>query len=382
MKYLRGIAETMLVGIGKFIFPVEFIILDMPEDIKVPMILGRPFLSIAHAKIDVFKRKITLRVRDDKIIFKSVKLASSLFKTVYMLSLRERIELDLESRLMGETLLRRDQGDDLMPTIKEGEVIEKFRTRDDKLDTEIDDYLSYCDYDKKIHIDYKMVYKGNNIVGSLMNVPIFVGTFSIVTGFVVLEDIDSYRVKGMGDVIVGEPFLKEIKIKARRFDGMINIYNGNDELVVVVLVAALSPELVLVFAPLESSLSHLVLVSAPLGLYLVSAWVHVESVVGEGNWLILPITLQSTFSRGAGGSKRKPMSTVGTQKRQGKKKVRTSRFAKWFGLQDEPEQTQDEPQQTQHEPMQTQDKDQVEQTQEQDEIDLTQVEQTQELTQD
>ncbi|GJR41007.1 hypothetical protein Tco_1216691 [Tanacetum coccineum] len=68
--------------------------------------------------------------------------------------------------------------------------------------------------------------------------------------------------------------------------------------------------------------------------------------------------------RGAGGSKRKPMSTAGIQKRQGKKKVGTSRFAKWFGLQDEPEQTQDEPQQTQHEPMQIQDEDQVEQTQE------------------
>ncbi|GJX59384.1 hypothetical protein Tco_0290774 [Tanacetum coccineum] len=107
--------------------------------------LERPFLSTAHAKIDVFKRKITLRVGDEKIIFKSVKPASSLIKRVYMLSLRERMELDLEARLMGETLvlnrslnplygdyielndlnvpleLRRDQVDDLMPTIEEGE---------------------------------------------------------------------------------------------------------------------------------------------------------------------------------------------------------------------------------------------------------------------
>ncbi|GJW34602.1 hypothetical protein Tco_0054634 [Tanacetum coccineum] len=68
--------------------------------------------------------------------------------------------------------------------------------------------------------------------------------------------------------------------------------------------------------------------------------------------------------------------------RRGKKKVGTFGFAKWFGLQDEPEQTQDEPQKTQHEPVQTQDEDQVEQTQEQAKIDLTQVEQTQEQTQD
>ncbi|GJU55787.1 hypothetical protein Tco_1229501 [Tanacetum coccineum] len=87
------------------------------------------------------------------------------------------MELNLEARLMGETLvinrsldplngnyiklndlnepfeLRRNQGDDLIPTIEEGEVIEEFRTRDDELDNEIDDYPSYCDYDKKIHID-------------------------------------------------------------------------------------------------------------------------------------------------------------------------------------------------------------------------------------
>ncbi|GJR01041.1 DNA-directed DNA polymerase [Tanacetum coccineum] len=62
VKHPQGIAENVLVGIGKFVFPVDFIILDMPEDVKVPLILERPFLSTAHAKIDVFKRKITLRV--------------------------------------------------------------------------------------------------------------------------------------------------------------------------------------------------------------------------------------------------------------------------------------------------------------------------------
>ncbi|GKD96177.1 DNA-directed DNA polymerase [Tanacetum coccineum] len=105
VKYPKEIAENVLVGIGKFVFLVDFIILDMPEDIKVPLILGIPFLSTAHAKIDVFKRKITLRVGEEKIIFNSVKPASSLIKRVYMLSLRERMELDLEARLMGETLV-------------------------------------------------------------------------------------------------------------------------------------------------------------------------------------------------------------------------------------------------------------------------------------
>ncbi|GKB76597.1 hypothetical protein Tco_0943492, partial [Tanacetum coccineum] len=50
-------------------------------------------------------------------------------------------------------------------------------------------------------------------------------------------------------------------------------------LAVVVLGDALGPELVLEFAPVESSLSQLDLQSTPLGLQLVSAHVHVESVL-------------------------------------------------------------------------------------------------------
>ncbi|GKF58022.1 hypothetical protein Tco_0171559 [Tanacetum coccineum] len=71
----------------------------------------------------------------------------------------------------------------------------------------------------------KMVYKEDNVVEALMNVPIFVGTFSVVTDFAALEDMDAYR----DDIIVGEPFLREVGIKARWFNGMITIYNGDDE---------------------------------------------------------------------------------------------------------------------------------------------------------
>ncbi|GKD00011.1 hypothetical protein Tco_1170285, partial [Tanacetum coccineum] len=44
-----------------------------------------------------------------------------------------------------------------------------------------------------------------------------------------LENMDAYRDEGMGDDIFSEPFLREDGIKARRFEGMITIYNGNDE---------------------------------------------------------------------------------------------------------------------------------------------------------
>ncbi|GKC22767.1 reverse transcriptase domain-containing protein [Tanacetum coccineum] len=113
--------------------------------------------------------------------------------------------------------LRRNRVDDLMPTIEEGEVIEEFRAGND----------ARLKFYNSIRED-KLEYKGNNVVRALMNIPIFVRNFSILTDFAVLEDMDAYHDEGMGDVIFGEPFLREVIIKTRWFDGMITVYNGNE----------------------------------------------------------------------------------------------------------------------------------------------------------
>ncbi|GKC48970.1 hypothetical protein Tco_1071715 [Tanacetum coccineum] len=204
IKRPNGVAKNILVGIDKFVFPVDFIVLDMPEDIK----------------------------------------------------------------------LRRNQVEDLGPTIKDGEVIdepmiEENKTRNDydEKSNGIDEYPSFCDIDRKIHndCDYnlqfscmigfehvnanffpilsinimskrffnsimkdKIVFEGKNVVGAFINVPIFVRNFSVIAGFAVLENMNAYRDEGMGDILVGKLFCREICIKARRFDGMITIYNGKD----------------------------------------------------------------------------------------------------------------------------------------------------------
>ena len=73
VKYPRGIVENLLVKVDKFVFPVDFVILDMEVDDSVPIILGRPFLRTAKAVIDVFDGKITLRVGDENVTFEVVK---------------------------------------------------------------------------------------------------------------------------------------------------------------------------------------------------------------------------------------------------------------------------------------------------------------------
>ncbi|GJV36410.1 DNA-directed DNA polymerase [Tanacetum coccineum] len=59
-----GVCENLLVKVGKFIFLVDFVVLEMDEDELVSIILGRPFLAMARAVIDVHEGKLSLRVMD------------------------------------------------------------------------------------------------------------------------------------------------------------------------------------------------------------------------------------------------------------------------------------------------------------------------------
>nr|GEW62417.1 hypothetical protein [Tanacetum cinerariifolium] len=143
------------------------------------------------------------------------------------------MELDLEARLMRETLvlnrsldplykdyielndinvplkLRRDQVNDLMPTIEEGEVIDKpmidiIKTWNNE---SFGEYPSFCDFDQKIHIDC---------------------AYNLRFSCMIVENMDGYRDQDIGDAIFGEPFYKALCVESRKFDRLITIYNGND----------------------------------------------------------------------------------------------------------------------------------------------------------
>ncbi|XP_047948973.1 uncharacterized protein LOC125194795 [Salvia hispanica] len=55
-----GMIEDVLVKIDDFIFPADFIVLDMKVDKNVPLILGRDFLATCKALIDVGRGEITI----------------------------------------------------------------------------------------------------------------------------------------------------------------------------------------------------------------------------------------------------------------------------------------------------------------------------------
>ncbi|GJW20371.1 hypothetical protein Tco_0030993 [Tanacetum coccineum] len=80
----QGIVENLLVKINKFIFPVDFVILDMVEDVRMPINLGRLLIATAHVKVDIFRKSISLELGNEKVIFKM----RSSFTTIIFESVR------------------------------------------------------------------------------------------------------------------------------------------------------------------------------------------------------------------------------------------------------------------------------------------------------
>ncbi|GKA32231.1 reverse transcriptase domain-containing protein [Tanacetum coccineum] len=66
----KGVAEDVFMKVGKFYFLTDFVAVDYDVDPRVPLILGRPFLRMARALIDVYGEELTLRVDDEAITFK------------------------------------------------------------------------------------------------------------------------------------------------------------------------------------------------------------------------------------------------------------------------------------------------------------------------
>ncbi|GJT74738.1 ribonuclease H-like domain-containing protein [Tanacetum coccineum] len=194
IKQPRGIAENVLVRIGKFIFPIDFIILDIPEDNDVPLILRRPFLSTAYSKIDVFRRKITLRVREENLE------GDESFDPIY----GGYIELnDLDTPLETKT-----DRDDFVPIfVKTGSYKMEFSCVIGYKYV-ITDLLPSLPINLMSKSFYYSIFgdkdEGKSHAGTLIDIPVFVGSFSIISGFTIIDDDDMTK-----DVVLGMKFCKK-----------------------------------------------------------------------------------------------------------------------------------------------------------------------------
>ncbi|KAK2441832.1 hypothetical protein QL285_013078 [Trifolium repens] len=65
-----GVLHDVLVRCAEFVFPADFVILDMNECVDTPVLLGRPFLATGRALIDVAMGELMLRLEDESVSFK------------------------------------------------------------------------------------------------------------------------------------------------------------------------------------------------------------------------------------------------------------------------------------------------------------------------
>ena len=70
IRYLEGVVERLMVKVKNTYILVDFVVLDMKGDLGIPLILGRPFLKDANARIDVGRERISHRIMGKTMKFK------------------------------------------------------------------------------------------------------------------------------------------------------------------------------------------------------------------------------------------------------------------------------------------------------------------------
>jgi len=68
IKYPYGVVEDVFVKVDKFIFPMDFVVMDMKKDKEVPLLLGRPFRKTVRLVIDVDKG-VQVKAKNDGVTF-------------------------------------------------------------------------------------------------------------------------------------------------------------------------------------------------------------------------------------------------------------------------------------------------------------------------
>ncbi|GJT19834.1 hypothetical protein Tco_0878540 [Tanacetum coccineum] len=219
IKEIRALTNAAIRNQGALIKALEIQIGQMTKAIQEWGSGSLPSLTETNLRDHV--KSISTTVETDTPSIRQKEALKSLLMDKPRMGYQIEASMNVHDSVILEESLppkEKDQGakqvEDLGPTIEECEVINEHiedlvETRNDNEEIKgIDEYPSFCDSDRKIHIDCAY-----NLQFSCM---------------IVVENMDAYRDQDMGEVIVGKPFCREICVKARQFDRMIIIYNGND----------------------------------------------------------------------------------------------------------------------------------------------------------
>ncbi|XP_016476915.1 uncharacterized protein LOC107798435 [Nicotiana tabacum] len=95
------IVDNVLVKVGKFHLPADFVILDCAVDKEIPIILGRPFLATGRALMDSERNEIRFRVNDEEVTFqasKGMKLPHE-YEIISVIDVVDKVEDTVEMKM-------------------------------------------------------------------------------------------------------------------------------------------------------------------------------------------------------------------------------------------------------------------------------------------
>ncbi|XP_021723968.1 uncharacterized protein LOC110691358 [Chenopodium quinoa] len=118
VKFPLGVLEDVPLRVGKFFIPCDFVVMEMEEDVNVPIILGRPFLATVGAVIDMKKGKITFEVGDEKLEYSLLNIMGtpSMGDTVCQVDVLdelqgEKLPLNKKDDALEQVLIGKEDGD-------------------------------------------------------------------------------------------------------------------------------------------------------------------------------------------------------------------------------------------------------------------------------
>ncbi|XP_070019645.1 uncharacterized protein [Nicotiana sylvestris] len=110
IKRLVRIVDDVLVKVGKFHLPADFVILDCAVDKEIPIILGRPFLATRRTLMDSERNEIKFHVNDEEVTFqasKGMKLPHE-YESIAVIDVvdevEDAVEMKMEEKCLGEAL--------------------------------------------------------------------------------------------------------------------------------------------------------------------------------------------------------------------------------------------------------------------------------------
>jgi chemotaxis regulatin CheY-phosphate phosphatase CheZ len=71
-------------------------------------------------------------------------------------------------------------------------------------------------------------YLGNNFLGEVKNVSIFIGTYSFLVNFMIFDDVTEFVENGLEEIILGKPFQDLSGIQIDTLNGVVWLSNSND----------------------------------------------------------------------------------------------------------------------------------------------------------